>query len=229
MKVVEASAFKILEAAFRKHRGLFVSGTDTGIGKTYVSCLLAKELSKRGLRVGVMKPTASGGDGDVRRLKKASGSRRELHEICPYQFRAPLAPAMAAHREGRRIELRYLQTCFRALQKDEDGLVVEGAGGLLVPMGPKLLLADLVARFRLPLLLVAHAALGTINHSLLSVFEARRRKIEVLGVLLNGRPEAGDPSYAGNAAAIARYGKVRVFGPLPWGAKDLKGLKLERP
>jgi dethiobiotin synthetase len=223
------NALNFLQRRFLKKGGFFVSGTDTGIGKTYVSCLLAGELRGLGLEVGVMKPAESGSNSDARKLKAASGSKEPLALINPYRFKDPLAPGLAAEREGRSVHLGRIVSCYRLLAKGKDGMLVEGAGGLLVPLsGPKLV-ADLASRLGLPLLLVARAGLGTINHSLLSLAEARRRGLKVAAVLLNGKSLRKDLSRQGNAAAIARYGKVPVIGPLSWGSKSLKNADLRLP
>jgi dethiobiotin synthetase len=211
-----------LRSLFKKHRGLFITGTDTGIGKTYVACLLARDWSMAGLDVGVMKPAESGSNRDAVLLKKASGTGDSLEEIRPYHFKAALAPGLAAAREHKSVSLARLLRGLRALQGRHDGVIVEGAGGLLVPLAGPLLVADFALKTRLPLLIVARPGLGTINHCLLTLSEARRRGLKVAAVVLNGRFKAGDSSVVGNAKAIQKYGKVKVFGPLAWKAKSLE-------
>ncbi len=208
-----------LRRAFLRHGGLFVTGTDTGVGKTHVACWLARELAASGIRVGVMKPAESGSNRDALMLRRASGTAAPLSLIRPFHFKAPLAPALAAAREGRKLSLAKLMRAFHGLKASHQGLVVEGAGGLLVPMSGHKMVADVAGMMRLPLLLVARPGLGTINHTLLSLAEARRRGLKVACVVLNGRLKKGDISARSNPAAIARYGKVKVVGPLPWTPK----------
>jgi dethiobiotin synthetase len=210
-----------LSKIFKRHKGLFVTGTDTDVGKTYVACLLARQWVKEGLRVGVMKPAESGGNQDAALLKRAAGSQAALEQIRPYYFKAALAPGVAAAKEGRRVSLARIVKGLKALQQGQDGVLLEGAGGLLVPLSGELLVADLARECRLPLLIVARAGLGTINHTLLTLAEARRRGLAVAAVVLNGRAKAGDASPRHNADSIKKLGKVPVFGPLSWGAKSL--------
>jgi dethiobiotin synthetase len=210
-----------LVSIFMRHKGLFITGTDTGVGKTYVACLLARQWRREGLRVGVMKPAESGANRDALLLKRAAASSAPLSQIRPYYFKAALAPGLAAIKEGKRISLKRMVKGLKALQTGQDGVLVEGAGGLLVPLAGKLLVADLALACRLPLLIVARAGLGTINHTLLTLAEARRRGLNVAAVVLNGPVKATDESVSGNAAAIKRLGKVPVFGPLSKGSSSL--------
>ena len=196
--------------------GYFVTGTDTGVGKTWVACGLARLARAKGLRVGVLKPAESGDGGDARALIRAADSSLPLAAVRPYAFRRPLAPAVAAAAEGRRVRLAVVKRAFAAVRQASDFTLVEGAGGLLVPYAPGIDGAGLAKALGLPLLLVARAGLGTINHSLLTLEAARTRGLRVAAVVLNGRRVAGDPSPATNAEQIRRLGRVRVLGPLPW-------------
>ena len=138
--------------------GLLVTGTDTGIGKTFVACALAHALRAGGRRVTVMKPVETGvtdAPDDARRLREAAADPAPLDEICPYRLRAPLAPAVAARLENVTIDLTRLEALIRRRLEDADVLLVEGAGGLLVPIADSVTWADLAARLRLPLLVVA--------------------------------------------------------------------------
>ena len=218
-----------LTNTFLRHGGLFITGTDTGVGKTCVSCLLARELVENGHKVGVMKPAESGANQDASLLKKASGSAASLARIRPYHFKAALAPALAAEAEGKVVKLPVIRRAFQGLRKSHDGMLVEGAGGLLVPLSHNALVADLAVILGLPLLSVARPGLGTSNHALLTLGEARRRGLRTAAVLLNGRHRASDQSVRGNARAIAKYGKVPVIGPLAWGAKSLETASFEMP
>lgn len=207
---------KELQRLLARERAVFVTGTDTGVGKTWVSCALARAWSDAGLRVGVFKPAESGDGGDAQALLRAARSPLPLDLVRPYAFKRPLAPAMAAAEEGKSVSLAGLRLCYRQVKAASERVLVEGAGGLLVPYGPRLDGAGLAKALGLPLLIIARAKLGTINHSLLTLEAARRRGLRVLGVVLNGPHDRKDPSIPKNAAAIRRLGKVPVLGPLPW-------------
>jgi len=177
-------------------RGLFVTGTDTGCGKTSVACALARTARAAGLRVRVLKPVETGCEeragervaADARALAEAAGDAREPDALCPYRLTLAAAPEIAARREGVRIDPERLDAAFAAAADpphDVDLLLVEGAGGLLVPIGDGLDMAGLAARWKLPLLVVARAALGTINHTLLTLEAARSRGSRVAGLVFS--------------------------------------------
>lgn len=169
------------------HSGLqaFVSATDTEIGKTFVTCALASALCDRGMHVGVFKPVASGGYEDARLLKQASKCPAAIAEINPVNFKPPIAPWTAARREGRRISIPKIQQTYRHMKQSSEVLLVEGAGGLMVPLSAKFMMIDLIARLGAPVVLVTSTKLGTLNHTLMSVECLRRRKIPVAGLVLN--------------------------------------------
>jgi dethiobiotin synthetase len=191
--------------------GYFVTGTDTGVGKTWVACRLAEAARAKGLRVGVLKPAESGMGGDAAALKKASGCPLPLEMLRPYAFKQPLAPAVAAALEGKRVVLGPIKRAFKTITEASDFVLVEGAGGLLVPYGPRLDGAALAKALGLPVLIVARKGLGTINHSLLTLEAARKRGLDVAAVVLSAPSQAGDPSVSTNARQIARLGRVRVL------------------
>ena len=129
--------------------GLLITGTDTGVGKTFVACALAHALRAGGRRVTVMKPVETGVTGvpdDARRLREAAADPAALDEICPYRLRAPLAPVVAARLEGVTIDLARLEALIRRRLENADVLLVEGAGGLLVPIADSVTWADVAAR-----------------------------------------------------------------------------------
>ena len=202
--------------------GLFITGTDTDVGKTYVTCRLAERLRAAGRTVGVYKPTCSGAEtfhgdsvwADVEALRSAAELRTADDDlICPQRFGAPLAPPVAAAREGRTVDAALLTAGARAWAGRCDVLLVEGAGGLLCPLAEGVTVADVAADLGYPLLIVARAGLGTVNHTLLTLEVAASRGLAVAGVVLNAvdRPE---PEAATNAALIERFGGARVFGTI---------------
>lgn len=204
-------------------RGLFVTGTDTGVGKTIVTAALAAALRAEGLNVGVWKPVQSGarlgsGNTDAERLRRCAGIAERPEEITSYTFDAPLAPYAAAKEEGVTLTLKGLARAGDETARRYGALLIEGAGGVAVPLTEDALVADLISELRIPALIVARSALGTINHTLLTAAYLRERNVPIAGVILNDgdRAETGfDPSIDTNAALIERYGELRVLGRIP--------------
>jgi dethiobiotin synthetase len=196
-------------------RGLFVTGTDTGVGKTVVTRALVRALVNRGLHVVALKPVGEGPT-DAEALAKAAGRGHRVGEICRYQLKSPVSPHLAARRDGVEIEKEAILALVRYWIRRADLVIAEGAGGLLVPLSDNLNFADLVQAASLGLVIVAPNVLGTINATLLTVEAARRRGIPIAGVVLDRTP-SGD---LGNAEAIARHGEVPVLGELPTVDRD---------
>lgn len=207
-------------------RGLFVTGTDTGVGKTEVSCALVAEARAGGLDLVAMKPAESGvapGEpSDSERLRGAAGGAGDPALVCPYRFAAPLAPAVAARLAGVEVRLSVILDAARALAARHAALLVEGAGGLLVPLTERETYADLAVALGLPVLVVARAGLGTVNHTALTVEALRARRLAVAGVILNRTGPVDDPSVPHNAAEIERLTGAPVLASLPYRA-DIAG------
>jgi dethiobiotin synthetase len=198
--------------------GVLVTGTDTGVGKTFVACALAHALRARGRSVAVMKPVETGVTElpeDALALREAAADPAPLDEICPYRLRAPLAPSVAARLEHVAIDLARLEALVRRRLDAADVLIVEGAGGLLVPIADSVTYADLAARMRLPLLIVAANRLGTVNHCALTARVAAAMGLEVLGIVLSQPTAQRDESAASNAETIAALTGLPILGELP--------------
>lgn len=201
--------------------GIFVTGTDTGVGKTMAAAALALFLRGRGLKVGVCKPAETGvedPDGlgaDASMLQWAAGSVDKPDSISPYRFRAPLAPWLAAKEEGVRIDPAVLAEAVDNISKEKDFVIVEGAGGLMVPVNGGYLMADLARDVGLPLLIVSPPRLGTINHTLLTVFAARSMGLPIAGFLINGMPTNPDKAEEGAPHALASLASADLLGVLP--------------
>lgn len=188
-----------------------VTGTDTGVGKTVVAAALVATLRARGVRVTAFKPVETGivpGDGgsDGAFLRAAAGGADPEALVRPIALPAPLAPWLAAREAGTPIELSALDAALGALGRGRDAVVIEGAGGLLVPIAPGVRYDTLFARWGADVVVVAHDRLGVINHTLLTVEAARRAGLRVLGVVLNAGPgpaATGDVSRRSNRAALA--------------------------
>ena len=198
---------------------VFVTATDTGVGKTQVASALLSLLADAGLRPAPFKPYESGctrlsRPADALELRAAARSTDSLDQVCVHRFRAPLAPGVAAARLGRAPDVRPVLAAFRSF--GERPLVAEGAGGLLVPLDRRRDVIDLVEVLELPVLLVARAGLGTLNHTGLSLCLLASRRIPVLGVVLSRSSPDRDPSVEDNADWLAARHGVRVLGPVPY-------------
>lgn len=221
-------------------RGIFIAGTDTGVGKTMVTAALAAWLRAAGRDVGVMKPVHTGcrhsgahADAhasnrpppDTAVLMRAAQTHDPLELVTPYRLSQPLSPLAAARAEGRVINLRRLRVAYRALARRHEIVLVEGSGGLLVPLTATMTMADLIGDWALPILLVARAGLGTLNHTLLSIEAAQRRRLKIGGIILNQSRSSGqrDPSVAGNTALLRELTGLPVIGPLPYVAGLRRG------
>lgn len=201
---------------------LFVTGTDTGVGKTEAACALLSLLARRGLGPAAFKPYESGcrdlhAPGDACALREAARSNDELDLICPHRFELPLAPGIAARRLRREPPFQKTLRAFKAFANRP--LVVEGAGGLHVPIDSRREVIDLIDAFHLPVLLVARAGLGTLNHTALSLESLFRRGVAVKAVLLSCTSPQRDPSERDNPRWIEKRHRVRILGPVPFCAK----------
>ncbi|MEZ4280529.1 MAG: dethiobiotin synthase [Myxococcota bacterium] len=199
-------------------RGLFVTGTDTGVGKTFVTTALARALRAAGVDVGVMKPIETGvpGDGpqDALALRLAAGVDDPIELICPVRFALPASPEAAAKAENRTVPLAAIREAHQALARRHAFLLVEGAGGLLVPIDAETDMADLARELALPLLVVARPALGTVNHTRLTLEAARSRGLPVLGVVI---------SHSSPAAAANEGDRLNLEGLVERLGDDLIG------
>ena len=205
-------------------RGFFITGTDTGVGKTFVTAGIAAVLKERGVNVGVMKPVETGcaekdrelEPQDALYLKNAAGVSDELDLINPYRFKACLAPSIASKLEGKNIDLNRIKECYDTLASKHSLMLVEGAGGLLTPINEAYTVADLIKLLNLPIIIIAASRLGTINHTLLTVRYAQSNGIEVKGIILNYPTLSTDEALSTNQAEIKRFANVPVLGELPF-------------
>ena len=197
----------------RTPAGLFVTGNDTDVGKTYVAAMIARAVAAQGLRVGIYKPAASGcrqRDGellsdDALMLWQAAGSPGDLHYVCPQRYAAPLAPHLAARAEGKELDALLLRRGLDYWRERSDFVVVEGAGGLMSPLGDDEYVADLAHDFGYPLVVVVQNRIGVINQTLQTMIVAMtfRDGLDIAGIVLNCAPPADDdPSLADQSRAI---------------------------
>lgn len=226
-------------------RGFFITGTDTGVGKTVVTTSLLRALLAGGVNVAPYKPACSGADyppvgctpgeesqspegsdganpasppqwGDVENLYSATLERWPRERICPQRFLAPLSPPAAARQEGRLVDEALLVEGYRWLAEQAEMVVVEGAGGFYSPISQSWLNADLAERVALPVIVVSPDRLGTINQTLLTIEAIRRRGLVVAGVILNSLSADPDDSTLTNSAEIEQRGNTRVWGRFPF-------------
>jgi len=207
----------------QKPWGVFIAGTDTGVGKTIVTATIATAFKAHGVNAGVMKPITTGvaesstGLSDPDWLVSAMGVTDPPDLIAPYRFPTPAAPLVAAARMGQLIDLKRILDAFQALSTRHDCVVVEGIGGVMVPLTTDLLVVDLVKRMGLPVLVVARASLGSINHTLLTLECLRNRGVEIGGLIFNHpSPPSAGPDESDTVPTILRLSGARSFGELPY-------------
>src|SRR5512143_633206 len=209
------------------YKGIFITGTDTGVGKTYVASGIAKELRQRGVNVGVMKPAETGCSmrggrlfpRDAKRLIKASGVNDPVALVNPYRFRKPLAPSVAARLAGKRIDPDTIVLACQKLCCRHDFMIVEGAGGIMVPLRGAYTYLDLAQALGLPVLVVARPGLGTINHTLLTLAALRERRLVVSGIVINhSQKQKAGLAEKTNRAELELISGVKIMGTIPFGS-----------
>jgi len=219
-------------------KGVFITGTDTGVGKTTVSAALILALKKRGIKVGAMKPIETGcprRDGDLlpldgMLLREAAGMDDPLELVTPVRFEQPLAPLVASALEGRPVDLAALRSAYEVLSGKYGFMVVEGAGGLLVPVSRTVergtesmgvpsvyFMCDLIKEMRLPVVVVARPALGTLNHTLLTVEHALRAGLRIAGIVINHTsPSRDDPAERTNPSVLSEICQLPFVEVMPY-------------
>jgi dethiobiotin synthetase len=199
-----------------KNKVIFITATDTGVGKTIAAFVLGTLLEKKGLDVGVMKTVQCAGT-DAQFLKKALGLRDDLKMINPFYAPEPLSPHLAFRRSKIRFNKQRVKDSLNELCSRHDIVLVEGAGGLMVPLTNKYYNADMIADLKAPVIIVSRLGLGTINHTLLTVNEAQKRGLAVLGIIFC-RTSPGKKSLPENTnpAEIEKLSGVKVLGTIPY-------------
>lgn len=209
-------------------RGLFVTGTGTGVGKSVLAAAICAALTARGERVAAFKPAVTGLDEppgpfgrDHELLAAAAGGWQDPDAVAPHRYGPATSPHLAANLAGERIDPQALSAAARECARTASALVCEGVGGLMVPLAPGYLVRDLAVALRLPLLVAARPGLGTINHTLLTVEAARAAGLRVAGVVMTPWPDPPDPVAASNRATVAALTGVDVSGLAPTDAGAL--------
>ena len=204
-------------------KGIFVTGTDTGVGKSIISGLLARYLQDKGYKVITQKwvQTGSRVSSDInvhlRIMGAAKGSvNNYAHCVCPYIFKLPASPHLAAKAENKKIRIAKINKCFKILASKFDFVIVEGIGGALVPVDEKHLVIDIAKELGLPALVVAQNKLGVINHTLMTIEVLRKRKIKILGVIFNNCRGQNKLVLKDNPEIIKSITQQKILGSLPW-------------
>jgi dethiobiotin synthetase len=206
-------------------KGYFISGTDTNVGKTVVTACLATLFKSRGEDVGVMKPIETGVDpecsssanSDAKLLIEVTGVQDTLEEVCPYRLKTPASPYQAARIEGKELDPEKILERFRGLQSKHSMVLVEGIGGLMVPITGQYNVADLALQMNLPLIIVSRVQIGTLNHTLLTLNAARQHGLKVAGVILNPVHEGAlDVIEEEQGSLIEKFSDTPILGTCPY-------------
>lgn len=204
-------------------KGIFITATDTEVGKTFVSALLLRALLKQKIKAAYLKPVASGCktengilvSEDLLFMEKFTGVKMKQDLHCPVRYQKPLAPIAAAMLEKKPVNLVKIIKAFDNLKQEYSALIIEGIGGVMVPLRKHYLVLDLIAEFGLPALVVSRPTLGTINHTLLTISVLKNRGIPIAGFLTNGDKEEKDEAAATNPKIIADLSRVPYLGHIP--------------
>ncbi len=204
--------------------GLFITATDTEVGKTVIAGAIANYFLRRGLRVAVSKPMASGcvhrREGlvseDAEFLASCADARFPLDLICTQRYKEPLAPAVAADRAKQPLDWAMIDRSLKLMASESDVIIVEGVGGIMVPLDREHTTLDLAKWLKLPTVIVARAGLGTINHSLLTIDALKRAGVKVAGVVINRHPpDTPGTAEETNPRWIEKFGKVPILAIVP--------------
>jgi len=209
--------------------GLFITGIDTAVGKTHVTCLLARRLRQLGVSVGVYKPVCSGAEfsptgepdwSDLEQLSAATDHQFPREWICPQTFQAPLAPPLSAAQEGRQVDAQLLRSGTNVWRDQVDFLLVEGVGGWMCPLTATETVADLARDLGFPVLVVAANRLGMLSHTLLTLQSLAFSELRVAGAVVNPVCGEDDGTHESNAVYLRNMISLPVFGPLIWQANS---------
>jgi adenosylmethionine-8-amino-7-oxononanoate aminotransferase len=209
-------------------KGIFITGTDTGVGKTIVTALISHILKSKSIDVGVMKPVETGGRSDSNLIKAISNSDDDIDLINPYYFRLPLSPNIASKFEGVDIDIGIIKERFSEISEKHEIVLVEGIGGLLVPIRDNYYVLDLIRDFDLPIIVVSRASIGTINHTLLTIKYSRIMGIKVLGFIINnctdGISERTNPEIIERLSNTENLGIIPHIPSISQNGEDLKNV-----
>ncbi|MDD5434759.1 MAG: dethiobiotin synthase [Nitrospira sp.] len=205
--------------------GIFITATDTGVGKTFVSAGIASALKKRGVNTGVMKPVHTGCRSrngalipeDTLYLMKAASVDDPIELVTPYMFREPVAPSVAAEKTNTIISVGKIIKSYKALCRRHEYMIVEGIGGIMVPIKKDIYVADLIKKLGLPAIIITRPDLGTINHTLLTIDYMKNKKIHIKGIVIN-HTARGKKTLAVKTCSetIEKHSGIAVIGVIPF-------------
>ena len=200
-------------------KGIFITGTDTGVGKTIVTAAIAWNLKQAGRKVAVMKPVQTGtiisGPTDLEFVQSLIGEDTPIDSSCPYMFPDPVAPLVASMLVGERIDIKRIKESYSKLSEQNETVIVEGAGGLLVPILEDYFMSDLALELDIPIVIVSRPNLGTLNHTLLTLESAKKKGLEVAGIVISNYPwDPGIPEQTNPELLLSMTG-VKILGILP--------------
>ena len=199
-----------------KSRAIFITATDTNVGKTVTTYALGTMLKAQGYDVGIMKPVQCGGH-DAQFLKKRLDITDDIELINPCYVKEPLSPHLAFKRAGKKVNIQKIKKCFETLLTRHHILLVEGAGGLMAPLTDKLFNADLAKALNIPIIIVSRLGLGTINHTILTINQAKAYRLPIEGIIFSDtNPKAKSLAEKTNPKEIERLTKIKVLGIIPY-------------
>jgi dethiobiotin synthetase len=201
-------------------KGFFVTGTDTDVGKTIISSGLAAVLKEKKIDVGVFKPLLSGiaredPESDTSLLKQLSQTSLSYEEVTPFQFKEPLAPYVAGKLEEKIVRMEEILSHWEKIRDKHEFFIVEGAGGISVPLGEGFLVSDLIKALGLPIVIVARPNLGTFNHIFLTVQYAKSLGLSIAGIVINGISDQPELAEKTNPELIEEFCRVPILGITP--------------
>ena len=194
-------------------KAFFVTATDTGIGKTFITAGLGFAAQSKGFKVGMSKPISCGGIEDAEFYKNKLKLKDSIDDINPVKFKQPLSPYAAMKTEKNKIDVAGIKRSIKDLIKDRDIVLVEGLGGAAAPVKRNYYVADLIRDLKMPCIVIARAGLGTINHTLMTINELKKRKIRIAGIIMNGY-NGKEISQRSNAQVIEELSGIRVVGKI---------------
>ena len=194
-------------------KAFFITATDTGIGKTFITAGLGFAAQTKGFKVGMSKPISCGGINDAVFYKNKLKLKDSIDDINPVKFKQPLSPYAAMKTEKNKIDVAGIKRSIKDLIKDRDIVLVEGLGGAAAPVKRNYYVADLIRDLKMPCIVIARAGLGTINHTLMTINELKKRKIRIAGIIMNGY-NGKEISQRSNAQVIEELSGIKVVGKI---------------
>jgi dethiobiotin synthetase len=194
-------------------KAYFITATDTGIGKTFIAAGLGFAAQSKGLNVGISKPISCGGIEDAVFYKNKLKLKDSIDDINPVKFKQPLSPYAAMKTEKKKVNIARIKRSINNLRKDRDIVLVEGLGGAMAPIKRDYYVADMIKALQMSCVVIARAGLGTINHTLMTIDELKKRKIRIVGIIMNGF-DGREISQRSNAQVIEKLSGIKVIGKI---------------